>query len=70
MKIMNIKVDLPTINPPKNGLCGGKEMRGFLRIKQGIQSLYGTLLFPLLLFGLIVPRFLRGLPLMRYILIG
>ncbi|RVW21770.1 LINE-1 retrotransposable element ORF2 protein [Vitis vinifera] len=47
-----------------------ERMRGFLRIKQGIQSLYGTLLFSLLLFGPIVPRFLRGLPLMRYFLIG
>ncbi|RVW87422.1 hypothetical protein CK203_033651 [Vitis vinifera] len=47
-----------------------ERMRGFLRIKQGIQRLYGTLLFSLLLFGPIVPRFLRGLPLMRYFLIG
>ena len=46
------------------GFCGGKEMRGFFRIKQGIQSIFGTLLFSLLLFGLFVPRFLWGLPLM------
>ncbi|RVX11360.1 hypothetical protein CK203_019699 [Vitis vinifera] len=33
-----------------------------LRIKQGIQSLYGTLLFSLLLFGLIVPRATEDVP--------
>ena len=44
----------------------GKEMQGFFRIKQEIQSIFGTLLFSLPLFGLFVPRFLRGLPLMCY----
>ena len=46
------------------GLCGGKETQGFSRIKQGIQSSFGTLLFSLLPFGLSVPRLLRGFPLM------
>ena len=41
-----------------------------LRIKQEIQSIFETLLFSLLLFGLSIPRFLRGLPLMCYNLIG
>ena len=40
------------------------------RIKQGIQNFFGTLLFSLLLFGLSVPRYLRGLPLMWFNLIG
>ena len=45
-------------------VCGGKETQGFLRIKQGIQGSFGTLLFSLLPFGLFVPRHLRGFPLM------
>ncbi|RVX11532.1 Transposon TX1 uncharacterized 149 kDa protein [Vitis vinifera] len=38
--------------------------QGFLRIKQGIQGSFGTLLFSLLPFELSVPRHLRGFPLM------
>ena len=45
-------------------------MRGFLRIKQGIQSIFEILFISLLLFGLSVPRFLRGLLLMCYNLTG
>ncbi|RVX05595.1 Transposon TX1 uncharacterized 149 kDa protein [Vitis vinifera] len=41
-----------------------EETQGFSRIKQGIQSSFGTLLFSLLPFGLSVPRHLRGFPLM------
>ncbi|RVW40358.1 hypothetical protein CK203_092445 [Vitis vinifera] len=43
-------------------VCGGKETQGFLRIKQGIQGSFGTLLFSLLPVGLFVPRHLRDSP--------
>ena len=45
-------------------------MRGFFRIKQGIQKVFGILFFSLLLFGLFVPRFLREPPSLSYNLIG
>ena len=45
-------------------------MRGFFKIKQGIQRIFGTLFISLFLFGLFVPRFLRGFPLTCYNLIG
>ncbi|RVW98405.1 Transposon TX1 uncharacterized 149 kDa protein [Vitis vinifera] len=47
-----------------------KEMRGSLRIKQGIQRVFGILFISLLLFGLFVSRSLKGLSLLCYNLIG
>ena len=45
-------------------------MRGYLRLKQGIQRIFEILFISLLLFGLFVPSILRGFPLMCYNLIG
>ena len=41
-----------------------------LRIKQGIQRIFGILFISLLLVGLFVSRSLSGLPLLCYNLIG
>ena len=52
------------------GGVAGKKCKDFLRIKQGIQSIFGILFVFLLLFGLFVLRFLRGFLLTCYNLIG
>ena len=52
------------------GLCGKKEMLGFLRISVEQKGCYGILFISTPLFALLVPSLLEEFPLMLFYLVG